>query len=119
MHNILIHYFSLYIHTATQVLIGSQNDEVFDSTASPIDLDEASKRCVLAEKFHLTHFKSFQSEIMDCLPHFLLGHKSLAELDVMAINHLPTFFTLIMTFTMLVSGHVVWLNSSALIILMM
>ena len=65
MHNILIHYFSLYIHTATQVLIGSQNDEVFDSTASPIDLDEASKRCVLAEIFYLTHFKSFQSKIID------------------------------------------------------
>ena len=68
MHNILIHYFSLYIHTATQVLIlGSQNDEVFDSTASPIDLNEASKRCVLAEKFHLTHFKSFQSKIIDAV----------------------------------------------------
>ena len=28
--------------------------------------------------------------VMNCLPHFLLGHKSLAELDVMAISHLPT-----------------------------
>ena len=33
--------------------------------------------------------------------------------------HLPTFFTLIMTFTMLVSGHMVWLNSSTLTMLMM
>ena len=49
------------------MLIGSQNDEVFDSTASPIDLDEASKRCVLTEKLHLTHFKSFQSKIIDAV----------------------------------------------------
>ena len=69
MHNIfmLIHYFSLYIHTATQVLISSQNNELFDSIASLIDLDEASKRCVLEEKFHLTHFKSFQSKIIDAV----------------------------------------------------
>ena len=36
---------------------------------SLIDPDEATncKRCVLAEKFHLTHFKSFQSKIIDAL----------------------------------------------------
>ena len=74
---------------------------------------------VATRAFGLVSQMSGMLFVMDCLPHFLLGHKSLAELDVMAINHLPTFFTLIMTFTMLVSGHVVWLNSSALMILMM
>ena len=37
--------------------------DMFDSLASSVDLDEATKRC-LADKFHLTHFKHFQSQII-------------------------------------------------------
>ena len=31
------------------------------------DLDEAAKRCVLADCFHLTHFKEFQSCVIDAV----------------------------------------------------
>ena len=34
--------------------------DFFDSLASSVDLDEAAKRYVLAEKFHLIHYNSFQ-----------------------------------------------------------
>ena len=34
---------------------------------SSYDLDEAAKRCVLAECFHLTHFKGFQSRVIDAV----------------------------------------------------
>ena len=34
---------------------------------STYDLDAAAKRCVLAECFHLTHFKEFQSRIIDAV----------------------------------------------------
>lgn len=40
---------------------------MFDSIASSVDLDEAAKRCVLAEKFHLSHFKSFQSRVINAV----------------------------------------------------
>ena len=34
---------------------------------STYDFDEAAKRCVLAECFHLTHFKEFQSRVIDAV----------------------------------------------------
>ena len=38
--------------------------DLFDKLSSLMDIDEAAKRCVLAEKFHLTHFRGFQSRII-------------------------------------------------------
>ena len=34
---------------------------------SSYNLDEAAKRCVLADCFHLTHFKEFRSCIIDAV----------------------------------------------------
>ena len=34
---------------------------------SSYDLDEAAKRCVLADCFHLTHFKAFQTCVIDAV----------------------------------------------------
>ena len=45
----------------------SDSLELFDSLASTIDLDDAAKRCVLAEKFCLTHFKEFQSNVISAV----------------------------------------------------
>ena len=41
--------------------------DLFDSLASSIDVDEAAKRCVLADKFHLTHFKDFQTNVINAV----------------------------------------------------
>ena len=40
---------------------------LFDSLASSIDVDEAAKRCVLADKFQITHFKEFQTRIINAV----------------------------------------------------
>ena len=34
---------------------------------SSYDLDEAAKKCVLADCFHLTHFKAFQTCVIDAV----------------------------------------------------
>ena len=39
----------------------------FNVLLSSYDLDGAAKRCVLVEYFHLTHFKEFQSRIIDAV----------------------------------------------------
>ena len=39
--------------------------DTFDSILSSYDLDEAAKRCVLADCFRLTHFKDFQIEAIN------------------------------------------------------
>jgi len=41
--------------------------EAFDSLVASYDLDEVSKRCVLADCFHLTHFKDFQLEVINAV----------------------------------------------------
>ena len=41
--------------------------DLFNSLASSIDVDEAAKRCVLADKFQLTHFKEFQTRIINAV----------------------------------------------------
>ena len=41
--------------------------DLLDSLASSIDVDEAAKRCVLADKFHLTHFKDFQTNVINAV----------------------------------------------------
>ena len=98
---------------------GEKQESYFKWKSGEIQAIVATRAFGLGINKPNVRYKKNMLFVMDCLPHFLLGHKSLAELDVMVINHLPTFFTLIMTFTMLVSRHVVWLNSSALMILMM
>ena len=39
--------------------------DLFDSLASSIDVDEAAKRCVLADRFQLTHFNEFQTKVIN------------------------------------------------------
>ena len=39
--------------------------DAFDSILSSYDLDEAAKRCVLADCFNLTHFKDFQYQVIN------------------------------------------------------
>ena len=41
--------------------------DIFDSMLSTYDLDEAAKRCVLADSFYLTHFKGFQLEVINAV----------------------------------------------------
>ena len=41
--------------------------DLFDSLASSIDVDEAAKRCVLADRFQLTHFKEFQTKVINAV----------------------------------------------------
>ena len=41
--------------------------DIYDSMLSTYDLDEAVKRCVLADSFYLTHFKGFQLEVINAV----------------------------------------------------
>lgn len=45
----------------------SDDVDMFESIASSVNINEATKRCTLAEKFNLTHFKPFQSNIIDAV----------------------------------------------------
>lgn len=43
----------------------ADDDPILDSILSAVDINEATKTYVLAEKFHITHFKDFQKLAVD------------------------------------------------------